>query len=48
MLANALFWEIERVTSKLIDQIEYEGQEFMLTYDFSLNVNFNEVNNGDY
>jgi hypothetical protein len=48
MMANALFWEIERVTSKLIDQIEYEGQEFVLSYDFSLNVNFNEVNNGDY
>lgn len=42
MLANQMFWEIERVTSDLIKDIQYEGQEFLLSYDFNRKVSFRE------
>lgn len=47
-LANDLFWEIERQTDGLISDIEFEGQEFTLAYDFKLNVNFKEVTDAGY
>lgn len=43
ILANEMFWSIERVTDSLIRNIEFEGQEFILGYDFKQNIRFNEV-----
>lgn len=43
ILANQMFWEIHRVTNKTIKQIEFEGQEFTLGYDFRGNVTFSET-----
>jgi hypothetical protein len=48
ILANDMFWEIQNKTDNLIKSIEYEGQEFLLGYDFNINIRFNEVDNGDY
>lgn len=43
ILANDLFWQIERETDGLIKSMEYEGQEFTLGYDFNRNIRFHEV-----
>jgi len=49
MLANNLFREIERVVGEdRISFMDYEGQEFLLGYDFKLNVTFREDYPEDY
>lgn len=48
VLANDMFWEIERNTSGLIQQLEYEGQEFILSYDFNKNIQFREAEDPFY
>lgn len=42
-IAHDLFWAIEDATDKIITNLEYEGQLFSLSYDFNMNVRFNEV-----
>lgn len=48
VLANDMFWEIERNTSGFIQQLEHEGQEFILSYDFNKNIRFREAEDPFY
>lgn len=41
--AHEMFWEIERQSKFVLKDLEYPGQEFLLSYDFNRNVTFKEV-----
>lgn len=43
ILANEMFNQIKDTTETQISNLEFEGQEFILGYDFNKNIRFNEV-----
>lgn len=48
ILANEMFWQIAETTKRHIQRLEFEGQEFLLRYDFNKNVTFEEVRAEDH
>lgn len=47
MLANDMFWSIEERTRDTINSLEYEGQEFILSYNFNKKITIHEEYNYD-